>query len=60
MTEVLNNGIICIDSIDKKRKPYKSYNAIYLISGKKEVIQKIMKEDFANNKKRLYKFAIYL
>lgn len=57
LTEVLNNGIFSIDSIYKKRKPYKSYNAIYLISGKKEIIEKVMKEDFGSNKKRLYKFC---
>lgn len=53
-TEIINKGIFSIDSIYKSRKPYKSYDAIYLISGKEKIIHKIIKEDF-NSKNRIYK-----
>lgn len=55
LTEVLNNGILSIDSIYRKRHKYKSYSAIYLISGKKEILAKIMDEDFIDEENRWYK-----
>lgn len=55
LTEVLNNGILSIDSIYKKRQKYKSYSAIYLISGKKSILNKIMEEDFIDEENRWYK-----
>ena len=56
LTEVLSKGIFSIDLIYKQRKPFKTYSAIYLVSGKKAILEKIIKEDF-NNKKPLYKFC---
>ena len=55
LTEVLNIGILSIDSIYKKRQKFKNYSAIYLISGKKKILDKVMKEDFINDKDRWYK-----
>ena len=55
LTEVLNNGVLSIDSIYKIRQKYKSYSAIYIISGKKSILDKIMKEDFVDDKNRWYK-----
>ena len=53
LTEVISKGIFSIDSIYKKRKPYKTFDAIYLVSGKKEILKIIFEEDFG--KDRLYK-----
>ena len=33
LTEVLNSGIVSVESLYLKRKPYKTYSAIYIISG---------------------------
>jgi len=56
LTEVLNYGIFSIDSLYLRRKPYKSYSAIYIISGCESSIKKVI-EDFKSEKKRLYKFC---
>ena len=55
LSEVINQGIFSIESIYKKRKPYKSYSAIYLISSAESSI-KLVLEDF-KGKKRLYKWC---
>ena len=47
LSEIINLGIFSIESIYKKRKPYKSFGAIYLLSS----------NDFKNEKKRLYKWC---
>ena len=59
LEEKINEGIFSIEYIYRKRKPYKKYNAIYLISGNKNSIE-LVKEDFDienNNKNQLYKFC---
>ena len=56
LTEVINNGIFSVDSIYLKRKPYQAYSAIYLISGKKEILDLVM-QDFKDDEKRLYKYC---
>ena len=53
LTEVINMGIISVDSIYFKRKPYENYEAIYIISGCKESINN-MSNDFTGEKP-LYK-----
>ena len=55
-TEVISKGIFSIDLIYKKRKPYKTFSAIYLVSGKRAILEKIIKEDF-DKKDRLYKYC---
>ena len=56
LSEVINQGIFSIESIYRKRKPYKSYGAIYFISSTESSI-KLVLEDFKNEKKRLYKWC---
>ena len=56
LTEVLSSGIVSIESLYLRRKPYKSYSAIYIISGCESSIKKVI-EDFKSEKKRLYKFC---
>lgn len=56
LTEVLNCGIISVESLYLRRKPYKSYSAIYIVSGCEDSIKKVI-EDFKSEKKRLYKFC---
>ena len=55
-SEIINSGIFSIDSIYKKRKPYKSFGAIYLISSNENTI-KLVLNDFKSEKKRLYKWC---
>ena len=55
LTEVLSSGIVSVESLYLRRKPYKSYSAIYIISGSESSIKKII-EDFKSEKKFLYKF----
>ena len=55
-SEIINSGIFSIDSIYKKRKPYKSFGAIYLISSNENTI-KLVLDDFKSEKKRLYKWC---
>ena len=56
LTEVLSSGIVSVESLYLRRKPYKSYSAIYIISGCESSIKKVI-EDFKSEKKRLYKFC---
>lgn len=56
LSEVINLGVFSMESIYKKRKPYKNYGAIYLISSAESSI-KLVLEDFKNEKKRLYKWC---
>ena len=56
LSEVINQGIFSIESIYKKRKPYKTYGAIYLISSAESSINLVL-EDFKSEKKRLYKWC---
>lgn len=56
LSELINQGLFSIDSIYKKRKPYKDYGAIYLISSAESSI-KLVLEDFKSEKKRLYKWC---
>ena len=56
LSEVINQGIFSIESIYRKRKPYKSYGAIYFISSTESSI-KLVLEDFKSEKKRLYKWC---
>ena len=56
MSEVINSGIFSVESIYKKRKPYKSYGAIYLISSSHSSIKLIL-NDFKSEKKRKYKWC---
>ena len=51
LSEVLNSGIVSVESLYLNRKPYKSYSAIYIISGNESSIKKII-EDFKSGKKR--------
>lgn len=53
LTEVINKGIVSIESIYINRRPFKTYDAIYLISGNSNVLKKIIEEDFGQ--KQLYK-----
>ena len=54
LTEVINLGIISIESIYFERKPYPKNEAIYIISGCEKSIDNISK-DFVKGKKPLYK-----
>ena len=54
ISDILSKGIFSIDSIYKNRKQYKTFSAIYLISGDKNILKKVIEEDF-NNKNSLYK-----
>ena len=54
LTEVINLGIISIESIYFERKPYPKSEAIYIISGCEKSIDNISK-DFVKGKKPLYK-----
>ena len=56
VTEVINFGIFSIESLYLERKPYKSYSAIYIVSGDKKSIDMVIK-DFKSEKDRLYKFC---
>ena len=56
LTEVINFGIFSIESLYLQRKPYKSFSAIYIISGDKKSIDMVIK-DFKSEKDRLYKFC---
>ena len=56
LSEVINLGIFSIESIYKKRKPYKSFGAIYLLSSTDSTL-KLVIDDFKNEKKRLYKWC---
>ena len=56
LSEVINLGIFSIESIYKKRKPYKSFGAIYLLSSNDSTL-KLVIDDFKNEKKRLYKWC---
>ena len=42
LSEVLNSGIVSVESLYLNRKPYKSYSAIYIISGNESSIKKII------------------
>lgn len=56
LTEVINFGIFSIESLYLQRKPYKSFSAIYIVSGDKKSIDLVIK-DFKSDKGRLYKFC---
>lgn len=56
LSEAINHGIFSIESIYRKRKPYKSFAEIYLISSSESSINLVL-EDFKNEKKRLYKWC---
>ena len=56
MSEVINSGIFSVESIYKKRKPYKSFGSIYLISSSHSSI-KLVLNDFKSEKKRKYKWC---
>ena len=56
LSEAINQGIFSIESIYRKRKPYKTYGAIYLISSAESSV-KLVLEDFKSEKKRLYKWC---
>ena len=56
LSEVINCGIFSIESIYRKRKPYKTFGAIYLISSIDSSIQLVV-NDFKSEKKRLYKWC---
>jgi len=56
LTEVIDFGIFSIESLYLQRKPYKSFSAIYIISGDKKSIDLVIK-DFKSEKDRLYKFC---
>ena len=54
VTEIIDYGIISIESIYFKRKPYENYEAIYVISACDESLQK-MSNDFIGQKEPIYK-----
>lgn len=54
LTEIIDMGIISIESIYFERKPYPNNEAIYIISGCEESINNIS-NDFIKEKNRLYK-----
>ena len=56
LSDVINQGIFSIESIYKKRKPYKNFSGIYIISGAESSINLVIK-DFKSDKNRLYKFC---
>ena len=56
LSEVINQGIFSVESLYRKRKPYKSYGAIYFISSTESSI-KLVLEDFKSERKRLYKWC---
>ena len=56
LSELINQGLFSIESIYRKRKPYKTYGAIYLISSAESSIQLVV-DDFKSEKKRLYKWC---
>lgn len=56
LTEAINLGIFSIESLYLNRKPYKSFSAIYIVSGDKKSIDLVIK-DFKSEKDRLYKFC---
>ena len=56
LTEVIDFGIFSIESLYLQRKPYKSFSAIYIVSGDKKSMDLVIK-DFKSEKDRLYKFC---
>ena len=56
LSEVINLGIFSIESIYRKRKPYKTFGAIYLISANDSSFKYVI-DDFKSEKKRLYKWC---
>lgn len=56
LTEAINLGIFSIESLYLNRKPYKSFSAIYIVSGEKKSIDLVIK-DFKSEKDRIYKFC---
>ena len=54
LTEIIDMGIISIESIYFERKPYPNNEAIYIISGCEESINNLS-NDFIKEKNRLYK-----
>ena len=54
LTEIIDMGIISIESIYFERKPYPNNQAIYIISGCEESINNLS-NDFIKEKNRLYK-----
>ena len=56
LTEVISLGIFSIESLYLQRKPYKSFSAIYIVSGDKNSIDLVIK-DFKSEEDRLYKFC---
>ena len=54
LSEVINLGILSVDSIYFKRKPYPKNEAIYIVSGCEQSINNIS-NDFVKGKKPLYK-----
>ena len=51
LSEIINLGIFSVESIYKKRKPYKSFGAIYLISSNESAFKLVLydfKKDYIN------------
>ena len=56
LSEVINKGIISIESLYLNRKPYQLYSAIYIIAGDKNSIQNVI-NDFKSEEERVYKYC---
>ena len=54
VSDVLSIGLLSLDSIYIKRKPYKNCSAIYIISSNENSI-KLVLDDFQSKEKKLYK-----
>jgi hypothetical protein len=59
LSEVINLGIFSIESIYRKRKPYKTFGAIYLISSLDSSVQLVI-DDFKSEKKDYINGVFYL
>ena len=58
MTDLISKGLFSIDLISKRRKPFESYEAIYIISNTPQSINLLVK-DFDYNENDMSHFSLY-
>jgi len=58
MTDIISQGIFSVELLSKIRKPFETYNAIYIISNTDESID-LMVKDFDNNFKGNQHYSLY-
>ena len=58
MTDLISKGLFSIDLISKRRKPFETYEAIYIISNTPQSINLLVK-DFDYNENDMSHFSLY-